>query len=309
MIDYARDGGFDYVVSSYNRHHLRWFRLAGVERLAWLPGLPAPRLKSARAAKPRHEIAFVGQVGRFHPRRSRIIDGLKDAGLPVKALRAPIATATSHYSEAAVSLNCSLNGDLNLRIFEVLACGGCLLTDRLSDAAGLDLLLEDGTHYVSYATVEEAVERAGALLADPAGADRLALAGQSLYKAELQPGRMARHLLEWIAQGKLESRFSIPQETPVPRAALEARVARYELLREVQRRLESPKVLICGNLGPQVAEDARGLHRLDLHFSDGVGAPGAGRASTSLQIGWDCIVKPRDLPLPPGVTSAILCEV
>jgi hypothetical protein len=312
MIDYAQEVGFDYVVSSYNRQHLRWFRLAGCERLAWLPGLPAPRLRSTRAATPRPEIAFVGQVGRFHPRRSRIIEGLKEAGLPVRAHRAPIATATSHYSEAAVSLNCSLNGDLNLRIFEILACGGCLLTDRLSDAAGLDLLLQDGTHCVSYDSIDEAVEHARSLLANPAVADRLALTGQQLYKAELQPGRMARHLLEWIGQGRLEARFSISPEAPVPRTALQPRLACYEQLQELQRQFERPRVLIYGNVSQEIVKDASDLHRLELHFEDEPGAHGAGRGAALLQAppgSWDCILKPRELPLPPSVTSAIVKEV
>lgn len=303
MLDYARAAGFDYIVSSYNRQHLRWFSLAGMERLAWLPGLPAPRLKATRAAAPRAEIAFVGQVGRLHPRRSRLVDGLKAAGLPFKAVLAPIASAGRHYSEAAVSFNCSLNGDLNLRIFEILACGGCLLTDRLSDEAGLGRLLQDGTHYFSYDTLEEAVERARFLLANPAVADSVARAGQSAYREELQPGRMARHLLEWVAHGRLEPRFAIPPEAPIPAAALQVRLACYERLQELQRQLERPRVLIYGPVGEDIAQDARDLHRLELHVADGHSQPAVSGES------WDCIVKPRNLPLPPDLRATIIEEI
>jgi Glycosyl transferases group 1 len=313
MLDYAAEGGFDYIVSSYNRQHLRWFRLAGFERLAWLPGLPTPRVKSSRAARPRHEIAFVGQVGRFHPRRSRMIEGLQDAGLPIKVVRAPIATAASAYSEAAVSFNCSLNGDLNLRIFEVLACGGCLLTDKLSDAAGLELLLQEGAHYFSYGTIDEAVERASFLLSNPDAAHGVALAGQRLYKASLHPGHMARRLLEWIAQAKLEARFSVPPEAPVARMAIQSRLACYEQLQELQKHFERARVLMYGKIDQAILNDVCDLHRLELHFADEQDAPDDGEGAASPRAlsdgSWDCIVKPKHLPLPPGLRSAIVQEV
>ncbi len=41
--------------------------------------------------------------------------------------------AAAIYNEAAVSLNISLNNDFNLRNFEVMAAGGCLLTDCHDD--------------------------------------------------------------------------------------------------------------------------------------------------------------------------------
>ena len=45
-------------------------------------------------------------------------------------------------ASSVVSFNASLNGDLNLRVFETLSAGGCLLTDRLSAQSGLDLILK-----------------------------------------------------------------------------------------------------------------------------------------------------------------------
>jgi hypothetical protein len=313
MLDYAAEGGFDHIVSSYNRQHLRWFRLAGFERLAWLPGLPTPRVKASRAARTRDEVAFVGQVGRFHPRRSRMIEGLKDAGLPIKVIRAPIATATRAYSEAAVSFNCSLNGDLNLRIFEVLACGGCLLTDKLSDAAGLDLLLEEGAHYFSFSAIAEAVERARFLLSNPDAARGVALAGQRIFKEGLHPGQMARRLLEWVAQGKLEARFSVPPETPVSRVAIQSRLACYEQLQELQKQLERPRVLVYGKIDQAIVNDVCDLHRLDLHFTNEQRAPDDSQGAASPEAlsdgSWDCILKPRHLPLPPHIRSAIVQEV
>ena len=42
------------------------------------------------------------------------------------------------YSESKIVLNASINGDLNMRVFEALTSGALLVTDRIEN--GLDTL-------------------------------------------------------------------------------------------------------------------------------------------------------------------------
>lgn len=66
------------------------------------------------------------------------------------------ANAGEEYSRALSSskivFNKSMNLDINMRVYEALACGRMLLTDRIPF---LDELLEDGKHYVGYDNAEE----------------------------------------------------------------------------------------------------------------------------------------------------------
>ena len=49
---------------------------------------------------------------------------------------------------------------------EVLAAGGCLLSDRLGPDSGMNVLLDEGIHYLDYTNAEEA-SRAALIQADP----------------------------------------------------------------------------------------------------------------------------------------------
>jgi glycosyltransferase involved in cell wall biosynthesis len=57
---------------------------------------------------------------------------------------------------ARCALNLSRSNELTMRVFEVMACGVPLVTDR---ARGLDLLFEEKEHYLGFDSVEEAIEQ------------------------------------------------------------------------------------------------------------------------------------------------------
>jgi hypothetical protein len=84
------------------------------------------------------------------------------------------------YSSSKIVFNKSIGGDVNMRVFEALAAGALLITDRIGN--GLDHLLTEGVHYVGYDTVEEAVEQIDRYLADEPARARIADAGQALLQ-------------------------------------------------------------------------------------------------------------------------------
>jgi tetratricopeptide (TPR) repeat protein len=183
---YVAGEPFDRIVVVYDRHHAAFLFGAGLRNLLWFPGLTLPHGDAAvRAA--RHDgsrarrIGFVGQSGKHHPRRSGLLDALKAGGLPLVQQAIPQAGALGFYGASLVGFNASLNGDLNLRVFEILAAGGALLTDRLAPQSGLSRLLTEGKEVATYGSQEELVERAAHLMAHPSEALAMGVAGAEWF--------------------------------------------------------------------------------------------------------------------------------
>jgi len=243
VLSYAGSEPFDFVVIDHTRHHGHYFVEAGFDKVAWLPAfdLSPHAVPERRDAGVEPCVVFVGQVGAQHPYRTHVLETLGKGGVPLRTLRATPTDAARLYAGSRVSLNASLNGDLNLRVFEVLAAGGCLLTDRLSPEAGLDELLRDGEHAAIYQGDAELLARARSLLEDPAEARRLARAGHALYRREHTPGARISALTRWIDGGALEARWNLATErrARVVRSAnlgdLQGRLAAYETVQELHR--------------------------------------------------------------------------
>jgi glycosyltransferase involved in cell wall biosynthesis len=62
------------------------------------------------------------------------------------------------YSASRVIFNCSLRNDVNMRVFESLACGGFLMTNDLT-ANGLAELLVDGRELATYKSADELLDK------------------------------------------------------------------------------------------------------------------------------------------------------
>ena len=179
---YLASEPYDRCVLLYDRHHAAFFHAAGVRNLYWFPGLTFPhddatvqaaRMRGARAAR----IAFVGQAGRHHPRRARLIEALQAAKLPLDARALGQGEGLGFYGASLLGFNASLNGDFNLRVFEILATGAALLTDRLAPTSGFADLFADGRDCLLYGSPEELAERVIDALARPAATRAIGAAG------------------------------------------------------------------------------------------------------------------------------------
>jgi hypothetical protein len=275
LVGYAKMAAFTHVVSSYNRQHLQWFRSAGVSELAWIPGLPVRHMPMP--AQPRQpEILFVGNAADTHPWRRAQIDALHTAGLALAAGNAPREVAAELYAKALLGFNCSLNGDLNLRVFEILSGGACLLTDRLAPQSGLSLILEEGRHYVGYDSPDELVDRARFYLANPGAAEAVGAAGAAHYDSCLNPALQRDRLLDWVCNGRLDPQFGADWDDRPALAAEDGltigrRIDLYETLQEAHRVRRRLRVLFGPSVPAAYIADAADLVRADL----AVLAPGA----------------------------------
>lgn len=179
LLAYGAMESFDAVVLDHTRQHAHAFLEAGFDRVYWIPAVDYALRRRDISAAPDRPLTFVGQVGAFHPWRRHMLDRLVAAGLPLTAMRAPPETAADIYAASQVTLNVSLNGDLNLRVFEALGAGGFLLTDALSPDAGLERCFTPGRHLVTYRSPDELVEMARHYLDHPDQAMAIRRAGQA----------------------------------------------------------------------------------------------------------------------------------
>ena len=110
---------------------------------------------------------FVGQAGQYHPRRKAILEYLKEQIPNFWFGTLSQQDSFKAYSQAVISLNISLNGDLNLRFFEIISSQGFLLTDSLSEESGLNLLFSEGEDYESFDNIPQLVEKIKYFLKHP----------------------------------------------------------------------------------------------------------------------------------------------
>jgi len=211
MLAYAKNEPWDLISSEHDRHHLPLFFQAGLSKLIWLPcfSMNPIQLLPQVATDPRP--VFVGSLSSHHRQRQRTIARLQAYGVDIMTTVATQEQAAQLYNRHSVSLNVSLNGDFNFRIMEVLASGGCLLTDRLGSDSGLDLLLEEDVHYLAYGTAIEAAEKIRRLQADPQMRFAIAQAGHKRFWSCVSPELQTQALLETLSGRPTPLLFRAPR--------------------------------------------------------------------------------------------------
>jgi glycosyltransferase involved in cell wall biosynthesis len=247
LVAYAKQEKFDRIILDHTRHHARWFFEAGLKNLHWIPAFDFTFFPRTPSPIPSRQFSFVGQAGKFHPYRCRVIESLKKSGLPMEMLRGTPAEAADIYADSVVTLNVSLNGDLNLRVFEALAAGGFLLTDKLTPSSGLELLFKPGEDIEVWSSVGELMEKARFYLDHPEDADRIRRSGQHKLLEFHHPDVKIREFFELVFEGKENPLYSLDGEASKVRASVQGAdlvpgVEAYEFLQEMHR--TTPPLLI-----------------------------------------------------------------
>jgi glycosyltransferase involved in cell wall biosynthesis len=250
VIAYALSEPFDFVVFDHTRHHAPWFAQAGVRNLHWLPaldfGFTARDLRSTHG----RPLTFVGGVGKWHPWRRAVLSQVQKAGLPLEVLQGTLEETADIYADSRVTLNVSLNGDLNLRVFEALGAGGFLLTDELPAASGLPLLFQAGKHLDVWRSPGELIEKIRHYLGRPAESARIRAAGREEVLQNHHPDMKKRELFDLVFHGRCNPRYELGLGTNATRSfpAAGSRppqvpgIAAYEWIQEIHRGSRSTTV-------------------------------------------------------------------
>ncbi|MDP2136898.1 MAG: glycosyltransferase, partial [Candidatus Didemnitutus sp.] len=270
MIRYALQQPFDRVVLLYDRHHLEFFRAAGVRNVHWFPALTFPhsdaRIKAAGQVTREARIALVGQAG-YHPRRLRLFSSLVTHQLPLSWKQVHQSEAIRHYAGSLIGLNASMNGDLNLRVFETLAGGALLLADRLSPESGLSELLQEGREFVPYDSVPELIERAKYFLAHPEEARTIGAAGANWFEKKFNEKRRRTAFLDLAFHGRDLPEFALPPAGAVSvpwSVSTTQQTVFYEFLQELHRRREDVRVALAPTVPEEIARLCSTLPRVTL---------------------------------------------
>ena len=256
LISYAQSEPFDGVVLLHDPHHLHWFAEAGIKPLTYLPNVNVqawPQISETIDRK----LVFVGQTGPHHPRRRRMLAALSKAGIPVEILQQSPLEAARTYAEAQISLNCSLNGDLNMRVFEVMAAGGFLVTDRLTAQTGLQGLFREGDHFMAYGNEQELVAVVRRSLDAPEECRRIAQAGRTKYLEDHAPKRRAAELLAFATDGSAPAYGRDLRSSMVAGFGrnLAERVKFYEFVQELHRVMPTVRILAAPEVEARAIAD------------------------------------------------------
>ncbi|MCW8138147.1 MAG: glycosyltransferase [Planctomycetota bacterium] len=176
--------------------YLPRFRARGLDPV-WLPLACDPEAHSrAPAEAPRDlDLVFVGHVRPFHARRRRVLDRLAARFRLTERQGVFGEDMARLFARAKVVVNCSLSGDLNMRVFEGLASGALVLTDRIDN--GLPGFFADGEHLALYGERDlEAV--ADRYLSDAARRVAVAARGQRLAARHHTYADRARELVRAV---------------------------------------------------------------------------------------------------------------
>jgi glycosyltransferase involved in cell wall biosynthesis len=193
---FFRAKSFDHVFVAQKHHVVRYAEWAWVSS-SWLPLAADPVVFAPLDAPRSFDVGFVGNVlpGLHDARRvllGRLVARFDRVLVARGAWREYVAR---ELARCRFVFNRSLHEDVNMRVFEAVACGRPLLTDRLAAKCGLAELFTDGEHLILYddGSLEETVER---WLCDEAAAERIAAAGREHVRTAHTYAHRARTILD-----------------------------------------------------------------------------------------------------------------
>ncbi len=275
LIEYAQLVKCNYHWTTYDRHHLHFFNAAGLPNCFWMPGSISIKPYQVSITEIKNDdVLFCGQNSATgHPRRAKLLTLIQNSGVKLTVTRKSYEESLQAYAGAKIVFNCSLNGDLNRRVFEVLMAGGFLLTDRLPAESGLLELFQEGVHLECYNSETELLEKMQHYLAYPEQARVIAQEGQRKFMAEYHPHRLEDQFFQFVVKGqalpdiflaKDDDRVHQVSEAFCPSHALMQRIRIYELLHELHRINDRLNLIYFFGTNQDLIKDLRDLTRLDL---------------------------------------------
>ncbi|MFT5507159.1 MAG: hypothetical protein ACI89J_000223 [Hyphomicrobiaceae bacterium] len=166
----------------------------------WLP-LACDRAMHFAALRDRQfEVGFVGKLGDAKSERRTTLERVLAEFATNEFERFYDAREMGEiYSRSKIVFNKSIGGDLNMRFFEGMASGALLVTDRIDN--GMKQIGQDGEHYVTYRTIDEAIEKIRYYLAHDVEREVIASRGQQLVFAQHTYGHRLAAILSVVEQG------------------------------------------------------------------------------------------------------------
>lgn len=185
-------------------------RRAGVTTAAWLPLACDPAIHRPFDVPKQHDVCFVGNL--FPGPRAELIELLRRHFPSHFVGRSYFDDMARVYSASRAAFNRSVRDDLNMRVFEALACGPLLITNALSPGAGQDELFRDGVHLATYRDADELLDKLRFYLARPEAREKVARAGRE----EAVTRHTYRHRMDVVLRSAERRPRTVPVSVPTP---------------------------------------------------------------------------------------------
>ncbi|MBV9124102.1 MAG: glycosyltransferase [Planctomycetes bacterium] len=142
----------------------------------WLPLACDPDIHRPHPVAREYDVCFVGHL--FPGPRTDLVRRLQEHFPNTFVGQRYFEDMARTYSASRVVFNRSVREDVNMRVFEALACGSLLVTNDLSGHGQADLF-RAGEHLVTYRDEEELLDRIAYYLAHEDERERIAAAGRA----------------------------------------------------------------------------------------------------------------------------------
>ena len=272
MIDYCRSLNCDYHWTYQSVHHLHFFSESGLKNIFWLPGtIVIDEYIPSKPKQKLYDVIFRGGKSELHTYRKYILHHLQRANIPIDIQSKSYTECLEDYAKARIVVNCSLNGDLNRRVYEVLMAGGFLLTDRISKQTGLFELFQEGIHFECYGNPSELIEKIQFYLAHPEQAERIAATGQQAFLNHYRQQDIQQKIYRYIFTNEIESHFTLKHDRRFQNnrtaTTLRTRTKTYEIIQELHRLHPELNLLYWRGQNHNLLADLVDLPRLNLYYA------------------------------------------
>lgn len=178
--DIQKSADFD-VVCAAQRNGAESIRHAGHPRTSWLPLACDPAIHRRHKVGNKFNVCFVGNLV-AGPRMS-LVELLRQRFARVFVGRCYFEEMAKTYSASHIVFNRSILDDVNMRVFEALACGSMLITNDLSENGQAEMF-SDGIHLATYSSPEELADKVDFYLRQPTLRRKIARAGMAEVHAK-----------------------------------------------------------------------------------------------------------------------------
>jgi glycosyltransferase involved in cell wall biosynthesis len=171
-------------------------RAAGVSSASWLPLACDPEIHCRHDVPTQFDVSFVGHT--CPGPRDELLELIR-RNFPNHFIgQAYFDEMARIYSASRIVFNRSIKNDVNMRVFEALACGSLLVTNDLTDNGQAELF-QDGVHAVMYREPHELRDKIRYYLAHEEERETIAAAGRAEALAKHTYRHRMERLLEQVA--------------------------------------------------------------------------------------------------------------
>lgn len=259
---------FDLYIADCKLNHAHFFKhLKPQAPILFFPGFRNRFEAKTFVENKKHLVNFVGKIDpAIHPYRNAMLEALRSEPFPKLFEGAYQAQAAAIYSNSLISLNFTLNNEFNMRVMEVIAAGGFLLTEQIAPQTGLAQCFEEEKHYVSFHSISDCKDKIRYFLAHPSEALAIAREAFELYRNQFS----ISHRRDLFRQKVRNHVFGVAPSSTASKVLTEAFRTQLEAYEHLQAlNLRGPhKVEMAGPMARHLASWAKDLLRLDIRVEE-----------------------------------------